>query len=228
MGSIRRASADSWGARLYYRAIGQGPPIIVLHGGPDFERHRLATRDGADRLAGLVPPHLRRLARAREILRRALSWTRSASARRSRTGQRAALLRVGLRCGAGPLVGWSSWLMECAMRHPVRVSQLILVNTAPALAADNLVFRQHLLRTRPPGDVERMRELQRARATKQGISRWRPSTTGSTTGWRYTSPSTSNRSSGGGDVLHRGERARRRGRSRSGWTTKLGGQTATT
>jgi len=29
-------------ARLHYREIGQGPPLIVLHGGPDFS-YRLTT-----------------------------------------------------------------------------------------------------------------------------------------------------------------------------------------
>ena len=26
-------------ARLYYRAIGQGQPILLLHGGPDFDHN---------------------------------------------------------------------------------------------------------------------------------------------------------------------------------------------
>ena len=49
--------------------------------------------------------------------------------------------------------------MEYAIRHPDRVSHLILVNTAPASAADNLMFREHLRRTRPARDVERMQAL---------------------------------------------------------------------
>jgi hypothetical protein len=36
-------------ARLYYRAIGEGRPIIVLHGGPDFDHHYLLPE--MDRLA---------------------------------------------------------------------------------------------------------------------------------------------------------------------------------
>ena len=55
---------------------------------------------------------------------------------------------------------WGAVLaMEYATRHPDHVSHLILVNTAPASAADNLVFREHLLRTRPARDVERMQAL---------------------------------------------------------------------
>jgi hypothetical protein len=37
-------------ARLYYRAIGEGRPIIVLHGGPDFDHHYLLPAAGVIRV----------------------------------------------------------------------------------------------------------------------------------------------------------------------------------
>ena len=37
------------GARLYCRAVGEGPPIVVLHGGPDFDH--TYPRSETDRLA---------------------------------------------------------------------------------------------------------------------------------------------------------------------------------
>jgi pimeloyl-ACP methyl ester carboxylesterase len=49
--------------------------------------------------------------------------------------------------------------MEYATRHPDRVSQLILVDTAPGSAEDWLALRQHLPSTRATGDVERMRAV---------------------------------------------------------------------
>ncbi|MGH3077751.1 MAG: alpha/beta fold hydrolase [Gaiellaceae bacterium] len=49
--------------------------------------------------------------------------------------------------------------MEYAARRPDRVSHLILLNTAPASAEDVAVFRQHLLRIRPAGDVEQMQAI---------------------------------------------------------------------
>ena len=49
--------------------------------------------------------------------------------------------------------------MEYATRHPNHVSHLILVNTSPASTEDWLALRQHLLSTRPDGDVQRMEAL---------------------------------------------------------------------
>jgi proline iminopeptidase len=49
--------------------------------------------------------------------------------------------------------------MEYASRHPERLTGLVLMNTAPASHADVQVFRRHLRRIRPPGDVEAMQAL---------------------------------------------------------------------
>jgi proline iminopeptidase len=143
-------------ARLYYRTVGDGPPIIVLHGGPDFDHNyllpemdRLADSSrliyydqrGRGRSAGEVEPHEVSIGSEIEDLD---------SLRRY----------FGLDSIAVLGHSWGAVLaMEYATRRPHRVSHLILVNTAPASAADNLAFRRHLLRTRPAGDVERMQAL---------------------------------------------------------------------
>jgi len=49
--------------------------------------------------------------------------------------------------------------MEYASRHPERLTHLVLLNTAPASHADVQVFRRHLRRIRPPGDVQAMQSL---------------------------------------------------------------------
>jgi pimeloyl-ACP methyl ester carboxylesterase len=40
-----RTAGEGWvdvgGARLFHRVVGQGPPIIILHGGPDFDHRYL-------------------------------------------------------------------------------------------------------------------------------------------------------------------------------------------
>jgi proline iminopeptidase len=64
---------------------------------------------------------------------------------------------------------WGGLLaMEYAVRHPERVSHLILVNTAPASATGWAAFQEHILRVRPPGDVARMEEIARGVAYRAG------------------------------------------------------------
>jgi proline iminopeptidase len=55
---------------------------------------------------------------------------------------------------------WGGLLaMEYAIRHPERVSHLILLNTCPASCEDFAVFRQQRLAAKDPEDAERMRVL---------------------------------------------------------------------
>ena len=39
--AVRETHIDVGGAALYAREVGKGPPIIVLHGGPDFDQSYL-------------------------------------------------------------------------------------------------------------------------------------------------------------------------------------------
>jgi proline iminopeptidase len=142
--------------RLYHRAIGEGQPIIVLHGGPDFDHHyllpemdRLADsfrliyydQRGRGRSAGDIEPDEVSIASEIEDLD---------SVRR----------HFGLDSVAVLGHSWGGVLaMEYATRHPDRVSHLILVDTAPASAEDWLALRQHLPSTRATGDIERMRAV---------------------------------------------------------------------
>jgi proline iminopeptidase len=143
-------------ARLYCRTVGEGRPIIVLHGGPDFDHHYLLPE--LDRLADsfrLVYYDQRGRGRsAGEVEADEVSIASEIEDLDS--------VRRHFRLDSVAVLGhsWGAVLaMEYATRHPDRVSHLILVNTAPASAGDNLAFRQHLLSTRPAGDVERMRAL---------------------------------------------------------------------
>jgi len=144
------------GARLHFRDVGQGPPIVVLHGGPDF---------GYDYLL----PELDRLAERFRVI-----YYDQRGRGRSADGVRPADVTVesemddldrvrrhfGLESVAVLGHSWGGVLaMEYASHHPERLTGLVLLNTAPASHADVQVFRRHLRRIRPPGDVEAMQSL---------------------------------------------------------------------
>ncbi len=58
--------------------------------------------------------------------------------------------------------------MEYAIRHPDRVSQLILLDTAPASARDWGALREAFARRRPAGDVEAMQAIAATDAYQRG------------------------------------------------------------
>jgi proline iminopeptidase len=144
------------GGRLHVRAVGDGAPIIVIHGGPAFD-HSYFLPD-LDRLAdlgrlvyydergrGRSSPE----ARAEDISIE--SEVADLDAVRSWSGsERAALLGHSW----GTLVA-----LEYAIRHPERVSHLILLNPAPASHAGELRMRAHFNAIRSPEDQARLAEL---------------------------------------------------------------------
>jgi proline iminopeptidase len=140
---------------LYCRAVGQGPAIVVLHGGPDFDHSYLLPE--MDRLAEsfrLVYYDQRGRGRSTAVAPEEVGIVSEVedidSVRR----------HFGLESVAVLGHSWGGLLaMEYATRRPDRVSHLILANTAPASGEDVRMFRQHLLDVRPAGDVERMRSL---------------------------------------------------------------------
>lgn len=120
-------------ASLYVRTVGKGATIIVLHGGPDFDQaylapdldvladaYRLVYYDqrGRGRSAAGVTPDEVSLASDIEDVDRI---------RREMAPDRPVLLGHS----------WGAVLaMEYALVHPTHVSALVLVNPAPAAAAD--------------------------------------------------------------------------------------------
>ncbi|MFN0282034.1 MAG: alpha/beta fold hydrolase [Kineosporiaceae bacterium] len=143
-------------ARLHVRDVGEGPAIVVLHGGPDVDYDYLL-------------PELDLLAeRFRVIYYDQRGRGRSADGVRPDDVTLQSEMRdlEHVRCHFGlesmAVLGhsWGGVLaMEYAGRHPERLTHLILMNTAPASHEDVLVFRQHLSNIRPAGDVEAMRSL---------------------------------------------------------------------
>ena len=124
-------SAD--GAQLYDPVVGDGPPIVVVHGGPDFDHYYLLPE--LDRLADSF-----RLVYYDQRGRGRSAGACGAGGGQHRLGDRGPRQRSAPSGSDSIAVLGHSWggvlAMEYATRHPDRVSHLILVNTAPASAED--------------------------------------------------------------------------------------------
>lgn len=150
---------------LFCREVGAGHPIVVLHGGPDFDHAYLL-------------PELDRLAESfRLVYYDQRGRGRSASGvRPEQVDLRSEIDDVervrshfGLESVAVLGHSWGGVLaMEYAIRHPKRVSQLILLDTAPASAGDWQVLRDEFARRRPPGDAEEMQAIAATDAYRRG------------------------------------------------------------
>jgi len=152
------------GAELYAREIGEGPAIIVLHGGPDFDhtyllpeldrladRYRLIYYDqrGRGRSAAHVQPEDVTLASDLDDLDK---------------------VRQYLHLDKVVLLGhsWGTVLaLEYALRYPQNVSRLILMNPAPASADDYKQLRSDWLEKRP-ADMEQRKAISATPAYQQG------------------------------------------------------------
>ena len=127
---------------LYSRVIGQGQPLIVLHGGPDFDHSYLV-------------PDLDRLSDSFRLLYydqrgRGRSAERVQPEDVSLESEMADLdaVRRHFGLGSAALLGhsWGAVLaLEYAIRHPDRVSHLVLMNPAPASREDFLLLRKERL-----------------------------------------------------------------------------------
>ena len=155
---------DVGGASLYARAIGRGNPIIVLHGGPDFDHayllpefdqlsdsYRLIYYDQRGRgrsAAGVKPEDVTMASDVEDIDRVREHYTLNE-----------------------PAVLGHSWgavlALEFAIRHPTRISRLILLNAAPASAADRALLRTAYLE-KLGADMDKQREIMATDAYKEG------------------------------------------------------------
>jgi proline iminopeptidase len=152
-------------AGLFTRELGERRPVVVLHGGPDFDHsyllpeldllarsYRLVYYDqrGRGRSAGNVRP---------EDVTMRTELDDVEAVRRGTGAERVAVLGHS----------WGGLLaLEYALRHPDRVSHLILLNTAPASHADFLRLRSELAARREPADAEAMAALAAGEAFRAG------------------------------------------------------------
>ncbi len=152
------------GTFLYARAIGEGPTVIVLHGGPDFDHRYLL-------------PDLDRLGDSFRLIYydqrgRGQSAANVQPEEVSLTSELDDLDRVREHFGIeAPVLLGHSWgavlALEYALRHPSRVSGIILMNPAPVSAADVAEFRKVYLEKLGP-DMERQRAIVASTAYQSG------------------------------------------------------------
>jgi proline iminopeptidase len=124
---------------LYARTVGQGAPVIVLHGGPDFDHSYLLPE--FDRFANtwrLIYYDQRGRGRSADGVQPSDVTLDSDLADIDAVRQHFKL--------AKPIILGHSWgavlALEYALRHPDRVSQLVLMNPAPVSTAQVALLRK--------------------------------------------------------------------------------------
>lgn len=143
-------------ARLFYRDIGEGRPIVVLHGGPDLDHNYLLPEmDGLADGSRLIFYDQRGRGRS-------AAGVKPEDVTITSEVEDLDELRRRLQLESFAVLGhsWGGVLaMEYAVRHPDRVSHLILMNSAPASHRDWLLVKEHLRNLRSPRDLERMQQI---------------------------------------------------------------------
>jgi proline iminopeptidase len=156
---IRVGDAD-----LFSREVGLGQAIIVLHGGPDFD-HTYLLPD-MDRLSDsfrLIYYDQRGRGRSADRVQPEDITLASDVADLEKVRQYFQLKSTALLGHSwGTVVA-----LEYALRYPERVSQLILMNPAPASTDDFKQFRKEWLE-KLGGDVDRLKALSATAAYKEG------------------------------------------------------------
>jgi len=149
---------------LFAREIGRGQPLIVLHGGPDFD-------------TGYLLPELDSLADGYRLLYYDQRG-RGQSAERVRPDDVTLAtdlddldrVRQHFRLDATTVLAhsWGTVIaLEYALKHPTQVSHLILMNPAPASAAQLGVLRASYV-AQLGSDMDRQREIMASAAYKEG------------------------------------------------------------
>ncbi|HST04220.1 MAG TPA: alpha/beta fold hydrolase [Chloroflexia bacterium] len=134
-------------AELFYREVGHGQPIIVIHGGPDFDHTYLL-------------PDMDRLSDSYRLIYYDQRWRGKSTSTIPPDDITIQTeiddlegLRKHFQLDSVAVLGhsWGGYLaMEYAIRHPDRVSHMILMNTGVASHEDYLLLQQELSRRKAP------------------------------------------------------------------------------
>lgn len=159
---LREGYAPVKNAELYYRAIGHGPPIIIIHGGPSFDHtYLLPDMDQLSDTSRLIYYDQRGRGKSVADVHDISIETEVEDIED---------LRKHLQLDSVVVLGhsWGGYLaMEYAIRHPKHVSHMILMNTSPASYDDALRFQQEL-RQRTIVHQERMNALSSSSRYQEG------------------------------------------------------------
>jgi proline iminopeptidase len=140
---------------LYARDVGRGHPVIVLHGGPDFDHgYLLPELDALADTVRLIYYDQRGRGRSAENVSAADVTLESDLADLDR-------VREHFRLDSVALLGhsWGAVLaLEYALRHPARVSHLVLMNPAPVSSSDLAAMRQEYVK-RLGAEMDRQRAI---------------------------------------------------------------------
>ena len=150
---------------LFCRDVGAGHPIVVVHGGPDFDHSYFL-------------PELDRLADSFRLLYydqrgrgRSAEGVRPEDVTLTSELDDLDAVRRGSGLESAAVLGhsWGGVLaMAYAIRQPGRVSHLILLDTGPASAGDWRFLREELVRRRDPRDQDEMNAIAATDAYARG------------------------------------------------------------
>ena len=152
------------GAKLFTRDIGQGKPIIILHGGPDFDQSYLLPE--MDRLADsyhLIYYDQRGRGKSGENVKPEEVTIASDIDDLDRVRQFYQLDSVALLGHSWGIV----IALEYALRYPSRVSQLIIMNPGPASREDYVQLKKEWLEKRADA-VAQKKAIAETAAYKEG------------------------------------------------------------
>jgi proline iminopeptidase len=163
--AVRETYVKTGDARLFVRVVGEGPTVVVLHGGPDFGFSYLLP--GLDRLAAVC-----RLVYYDQRGRgRSADGIEPADVTIGSEVEDLDAVREWLGLDAVAVMGhsWGGLLaMEYAIRRPRRVSHLILMNTAPASHTGMLRLRRSLAESKKRAQAEEIGAISRSAAYLAG------------------------------------------------------------
>jgi proline iminopeptidase len=160
----REFTMDVGGASLYVREIGRGQPLLILHGGPDFD-HRYFLPELDDLADGLRLIYYDQRGRGSSA-----EGVRPEDVTLASDLSDLDRVRQHFNLEAPVLLGhsWGAVLaLEYAIRYPHNVSGLILMNPAPVSVADLAVMRSSYS-AKLGSELERQREIVAGDAYRQG------------------------------------------------------------